>query len=81
MKTHLSPWPGAASGSVSALTERETTFLTLACSELTYTQIADRMHLSPRTIDGYREVLFEKLSVKNRVGLAIWAIRLGLVAI
>ena len=58
---------------------REMEFLKLACTELTYKEIADRMCLAPRTIDGYREALFEKLGVKSRVGLAMYAIRNGLV--
>jgi len=37
------------------------------------------MYLSARTIDGYREALFEKLNVKTRVGLAMYAIRNGIV--
>ena len=61
------------------LSERETEFLTWACTELTYKEIADRMCLSSRTIDGYREALFEKLAVKSRVGLAMYAIRHGLI--
>lgn len=60
------------------LNERELEFLKLACSEMTYKQIADRMHLSPRTIDGYRDALFEKLNIKTRVGLAIYAIKQGI---
>jgi DNA-binding NarL/FixJ family response regulator len=39
------------------------------------------MYLSERTIDGYREVLFNKLKVQSRVGLALEAIRQGLVAL
>ncbi|HEY0609087.1 MAG TPA: response regulator transcription factor [Chitinophaga sp.] len=57
------------------LNDREIEFLKLACTEMTYKEIADVMHLSPRTIDGYREALFEKLNVKNRVGLVLFAIR------
>lgn len=61
------------------LNERELCFLRLACSELTYKEIADRMCLSARTIDGYRDALFEKLHVKTRVGLVMYAIRNGIV--
>lgn len=61
--------------------EREYNFLKLACSDLTYVQIADKMCVSPRTVDGYREALFEKMQVKSRVGMAIKAIRWGLVEI
>ena len=55
--------------------EREITFMKYACTELTYKEIADKMCLSPKTIDGYRDVLFTKLNVKNRVGLVMYAIK------
>ena len=61
------------------MTDNEREFLQFACSELTYNEIADRMYKSPKTIDGYRNSLFEKFNVKSRVGLAIYAIRHGLV--
>lgn len=57
------------------LSPREKEFLYLACSERTYKQVADEMNLSPKTIDGYREVLFSKLDVKSRVGLVLFAIK------
>ena len=61
------------------ITEKEKQFLQLACSDLTYKQIAAQMNLSERTIDGYRESLFGKLNVQSRVGLALEAIRKNLV--
>ena len=61
------------------LTNRELVFLQFACSELTYKEIASEMRLSERTIDGYRESIFEKLNVQSRVGMAIEAIRRKLV--
>jgi DNA-binding CsgD family transcriptional regulator len=61
-----------------ALNEREVQFLRLACSELTYKEIAERMYLSARTIDGYRDALFDKLNVRTRVGLVMYAIRHGI---
>jgi len=57
------------------LTERELEFLKLASTEMTYKEVADVMHLSPKTIDGYREQLFKKLEVKNRIGLVLYAIK------
>jgi two-component system, NarL family, invasion response regulator UvrY len=62
-----------------ALNERELEFMKLVCTEWTYKEIADRMYLSPRTIDGYRDALFEKLNVRTRVGLAMYAVRNGIV--
>ena len=61
------------------LSERETDFLKHSCSELTYKEIADKMYVSPRTIDGYRDALFEKLQVKTRVGLVMYAIKNSIV--
>ncbi len=63
------------------LTDREKQFLQHACSEMTYNEIAKEMFLSPKTIDGYRNNLFEKLNVKNRVALAMYAVKSGLVTL
>jgi two-component system, NarL family, invasion response regulator UvrY len=63
------------------LNEREIEFLKLASTEMTYKEIAEHMHLSPRTIDGYRDALFEKLNIKNRVGLVLFAIRHSIVQV
>ena len=57
------------------LKENEITFLELICSEKTYKEVADIMCLSPKTIDGYRDQLFVKLNVKNRIGLVLYAIK------
>jgi DNA-binding NarL/FixJ family response regulator len=63
------------------LTEKEKEFLTLACSDKTYRQISVIMKLSERTVDGYRESLFKKFNVQSRTGMALEAIRRGLVKI
>lgn len=63
---------------ISQLTENELTFLQLACTEMTYKEIAQKMELSPRTIDGYRDELLKKLKVQTRIGLVIFAIKHGL---
>ena len=57
------------------LSTKEVKFLQLICSEMTYKEISAVMKLSPRTIDGYRDALFEKLGIKSRVGLVMFAIR------
>lgn len=61
------------------LNAREMEFLKLSCSDLTYVEIADKMCVAPRTVDGYREALFQKLNVKSRVGMVLEALRNGLV--
>ena len=70
-----------ASGPVSyfGLNNREFNFLKMACSELTYNEIADKMCVSPRTVDGYREMVFQKMSVRTRVGMVMEAMRHGMV--
>jgi DNA-binding NarL/FixJ family response regulator len=57
------------------LSKNELEFLKLCCSELTYKEMADKMCISPRTIDNYRESLFSKLSLKSRTGLVLYAIQ------
>jgi two-component system invasion response regulator UvrY len=65
--------------SKSILSDKDYEFLSYCCSELTYKEIAEAMSLSPRTIEGYRDALCEKLEVKSRTGLVMYAIRIGVV--
>ena len=67
--------------SLSMLNEKELIFLRWACSEKTHKEIAEEMNVSPRTIDGYRDSLFRKLNVSSRVGIAIFAIKTGIVQV
>lgn len=63
------------------LTPRERDFIQWLCTDKSYKEIAAAMCLSPRTIDSYRDTLFEKLKVASRVGLVIFAIRNGVVRV
>ncbi len=63
------------------LNEKEREFLRWTCSELSYKDIAEKMFLSPRTIDDYRQALFHKLKVHSRVGMVMYAIKNGIVEI
>jgi len=63
------------------LNDREITFLKLVCSEYTYKEIAEKMFVGSRTVDGYRDALFEKLEVKSRVGLVMFAIKNGVISL
>jgi len=58
--------------------EREKAFLKLICTELTFKEIADKMYVSPRTVEGWRNNLCKKLGLKGRIGLALFAIRQGI---
>lgn len=63
------------------LSDTEINFLKLAATDMTYKEIAASMKMSERKIDHLRESLFEKLDLKNRVSLAIYAIRRGLISL
>jgi two-component system invasion response regulator UvrY len=63
------------------LTERETELLQHMASELTYKEIADKMFLSPKTVENHREKMCEKLQIKTRVGLVMYAIKNGIVKV
>ncbi len=60
------------------LSGKEIDFIKLCCSEDTYKEIADKMNVSPKTVEGYRVSAFQKLGVANRVGLVLFAIEHGL---
>ncbi len=57
------------------LKDRELELLKWTCTELTYKGIAEKMFISPKTVDNYRESLFQKLEVKTRIGLVLYAIK------
>jgi two-component system, NarL family, invasion response regulator UvrY len=61
------------------LSQTEIDFLKLACSDMTYKEIAGLLNLSLRTVESYQKGLFEKLSVQSRTSLAVYAIRNGIV--
>jgi len=64
-------------GNVPALTSRENELLLHLCSDMSYTEVAQKMFLSESTVDTYRARLFEKFEVKNRIGLILKAMDLG----
>jgi DNA-binding NarL/FixJ family response regulator len=59
------------------ITAREKEFLQYSVTEMSYKEIAEKMFCSPRTVESYRDALFEKLDLKTRVGLAVYAIKNG----
>jgi DNA-binding NarL/FixJ family response regulator len=78
---HMDDPENSALKEVLGLNERELEFLKLICTELTFKEIAEKMHISPRTVDGYRDALLEKLQCKTRIGLVIFAIKNGIVVV
>ncbi len=59
------------------LTDREIEFLKYTVTEMNYKEISEKMCCSPRTVESYRDSLFEKLELKTRVGLAVYAMKNG----
>lgn len=70
---------GPSSKKNQKLNAREIEFLHHACSELTYKEIGEKMYISSRTVESYRDNLFEKLGLKTRVGLVLYAIKNGII--
>jgi two-component system, NarL family, invasion response regulator UvrY len=63
------------------LNEKEKNIIRLACSEMTFNDIAIELCMSPKTVEGYRYALYEKLQVKSRVGMALYGVKHGLVTL
>ncbi|NBR36090.1 MAG: DNA-binding response regulator [Chitinophagales bacterium] len=61
------------------LDDREIDFLKLVCTDKTYKEVALELRLNPRAVDSLRDQLFVKLDVKSRVGLAMIALKHGIV--
>jgi two-component system response regulator DegU len=60
------------------LSEREIEVLQHICEGTTAPQIADKINLSPRTVEGHRNRIMEKTGTKNIAGLVAWAVRNGI---
>ena len=63
---------------VDPLTERELDVLRLICQELTTTEIAGKLFLSPRTVEGHRNNILLKTGARNTAGLVVYAMSKGL---
>ncbi|HYF29707.1 MAG TPA: response regulator transcription factor [Chitinophagaceae bacterium] len=61
------------------LSEREMQFLQLLASDKSYKEIAQEMYLSPRTLDDYKKAVSQKVGIKTRIGLALYAVKMGFV--
>ena len=59
--------------------EREHEVLKMICEEKTAAEIAKEIFLSPRSVEGIRQRLIEKVGVRNTAGLVMFAIKNGIV--
>lgn len=60
------------------LSIREKEVVKLICKELTNQEIAEKLSLSPRTIESHRQRILDKIGAKNTVGLVIFAVVNGI---
>ena len=60
------------------LTYREMEYMSLCCTELNQKGIADKMNVKLNTANTFRDALFRKLNVKSRIGIVLFALRIGM---
>lgn len=63
------------------LTKKEKEVLALICAQYTTQEIAEKLFISPRTVDGHRNNLLQKTGCKNTAGLVVFAIQSGIIDI
>ena len=69
---------GAFYGTVT-LTPKEVEFIRLSATDLNYHEIANLMGVSYKTLENYRDNLLKKLDLKNRISIAVYGIKNGIV--
>lgn len=61
------------------LSRRELEILELICNQFTTSEIAEKLFISPRTVEGHRNKLMQKINCRNTAGLVAFAVRQDLV--
>ncbi|UOE47332.1 response regulator transcription factor [Mucilaginibacter sp. SMC90] len=61
------------------LTEREQDVLKLICAEKTANEMGQQLFLSPRSVEGIRQRLIDKVGVRNTAGLVMFAVKNGII--
>ena len=64
---------------IKTFTSKELQFIKLSCTEFTYNEIADKMALSPKTIEFYKDNIEKKTGIRNRISLVRFALKNGIV--
>ena len=60
------------------LSYREMEYMSLCCSELSQKGIAEKMNVKVNTTNSFRDSLFKKLNVNSRIGIVLFALRIGM---
>lgn len=63
------------------ITSREKEILNLICQQHTAQEIADKLFIAKRTVEGHKNKLLSKFGVKNTAGLVIYAVKHKLIDI
>ena len=63
------------------LSKREMEVLKLVCEEKSTAEIGDELHISPRTVEGHRQRIIQKIGAKNTIGMVVFAIKEGIVKV
>jgi DNA-binding NarL/FixJ family response regulator len=80
MRTQIAPKvPKPKLTKQEVLSERELEILKLICQQMTSQEIADKLFIARRTVEGHKGNLLLKTSVKNTAGLVIYAIQNNLI--
>jgi len=61
------------------LNEKEKEVIRLLCMEFTATEIAQKMEISPRTVEAIKDRLMERFGTKNTAGLVFFAVKNNLI--
>lgn len=57
------------------ISEREKEVVSLICREFTASEIADKLSISPRTVESIKDRLMERFGLKNTAGLVFFAVK------
>ena len=63
---------------IDLITDREIDILKMICEQLTSLEIAEKLFISPKTVERHKENIYSKTETKNLAGLAVFAIKHGL---
>ena len=78
-KSYTQPPAPRRRGDIFSLTKREVEILKLLCEDMSNDEISRILFISPRTVDGHRANIINKLGVKGKVGLVKYALKNNLI--
>ncbi len=61
-----------------SLSYREMEYISLCCTDMQQKAIAEKMNIKLTSVNSLRDGLYKKLNVKNRIGIVLFALRIGM---